>query len=786
MKEAAHLLPQEERLVRRIEALELPLVELWGWPGSGTSALLQALLARHDAVGLPLADLAPGEGARAALAAPPTARWVVVAGDPGERLADLASWLRPGQQVVFASRRRHPQGPLAVALLPPQELLLTPDEVARLWHLICGKPARAATVQALWQASDGWFRPLRLALEATGGTGLEDTSAEQLLEIPPVRLFLRHEVLDAVPPPERDLLLAAPCERPIGDGAGGDDGELVASGDALVAAWRVVEDLGLWVEGGDRDRLPALLAACLERERRRRRPLRPEPRPSRAAAANGATLLEAGEDGATVAAGGAVAAQQGEPRQARSAATSKECRDKQGVPRQARSAATGDRRSRGRLATGGAAADRRQAEPRPTGDRRSRGRLVAGGAAAGQQGELSGKGGMAVAAPGDSQRSPAIARDRPEFVGDGARSGLRRPRQAGSAAAADDNRSRGRQAPGGAVDAPVAAGAVAAAGAAAAAGASPAGRAGRHDGMVPPGRGPGSTAEQPAPPDASPAAPAVSALPAQAAATTEAAPATPHPDAARPTYRVRLFGGPMVRQLAAEGEREVGWKLRRSFQVLAFLASSPDLEAGREDLEEAVWPSDGERTIDRNFHPTLSHLRRALEREERGSVPPPLLYRGGIYRLNPEITWDIDLQEFNRRAAEGRELAARGEERAAADTWLRAWKLYRGPFLQGYYQAWVTARREECQQAYVELLRDLGDLSVRLDRAESALDAYRSVLLEDPLQERTHMAVMRLYAGQGRRDLVRRQYERLCTLLLDELGVEPLPETVQEYHRLMS
>jgi LuxR family maltose regulon positive regulatory protein len=242
----------------------------------------------------------------------------------------------------------------------------------------------------------------------------------------------------------------------------------------------------------------------------------------------------------------------------------------------------------------------------------------------------------------------------------------------------------------------------------------------------------------------------------------------------------------MVRQLGADGEREVGWKLRRSFQVLAFLASSPDLQAGREDLEEAVWPSDGERTIDRNFHPTLSHLRRALERRRRGSVPPPLLFRGGIYRLNPEIDWDVDLQEFNRHIAKGRELAARGEERAAADAWQRAWKLYRGPFLQGYYQAWVTARREECQQTYVELLRDLGDLSVRLERSENALDAYRAVLLEDPLQERTHLAVMRLYAGQGRRDLVRRQYERLCTLLLDELGVEPLPETVQEYHRLMS
>jgi DNA-binding SARP family transcriptional activator len=242
----------------------------------------------------------------------------------------------------------------------------------------------------------------------------------------------------------------------------------------------------------------------------------------------------------------------------------------------------------------------------------------------------------------------------------------------------------------------------------------------------------------------------------------------------------------MVRQLTADGEREVGWKLRRSFQVLAFLASSPDLQAGREDLEEAVWPSDGERTIDRNFHPTLSHLRRALERQRQDSAPPPLLFRAGIYRLNPEIEWHIDLQDFNRLVVEGRQLVARGEEGTAADTWQRAWRLYRGPFLQGYYQAWVTARREECQQAYVELLRDLGDLSVRIERAEEALDAYRAVLLEDPLQERTHLAVMRLYAAEGRRDLVRRQYERLCTLLLDELGVEPLPETVQEYHRLMS
>jgi DNA-binding SARP family transcriptional activator len=672
VSDATHLVPQAERLLRRIEGLEVPLVELWGWPGSGSSAVLQALLARQDVAGLALADLAPEEPARAVLAAA-TARRLVVAGDPAQYLDDLAGWLRPGTQLVFATRRRWRAGQLAVALLPPQELLLTVSEVARLWYLVCGKQPGAGTAEALWRASDGWFQPLRLALEATGGAGLEAATAEQLLELSPVRLFLRHEVLDALPATEREVLLAAPRERPAAGeescnapGAAGPSGAAVFAaaagaagaegGEAGLTAWRLVDELGFWVEGGDRDRLPALLAACLDRERRRRRP-------------------RVEKSGAMPVAGRAVPA---------------------GADHGARTAGA-------RHGTGGADAGHRA-------DAADAARPGAAGGGRGDGGD--GAGG------GDGRQGASLS---------GRSAGAARSRSGSGAAPSGTGAARS---------------------------------------------GPG---EDPTMAGAASVADAVG--PAGAAAPEESV---------RQAYRVRLFGGPTVRQLTAEGEREVGWKLRRSFQVLAFLASSPDLQAGREELEEAVWPSDGERTIDRNFHPTLSHLRRALERQRGGSVPQPLLFRAGIYRLNPEIEWHIDLQDFNRLVVEGRELIARGEDGAAADCWQGAWKLYRGPFLQGYYQAWVMSRREACQQAYVELLRDLGDLSMRLERSEDALDSYRAVLLEDSLQERTHLAVMRLYAAQGRRDLVRRQYERLCTLLLDELGVEPLPETVQEYHRLMS
>ena len=246
------------------------------------------------------------------------------------------------------------------------------------------------------------------------------------------------------------------------------------------------------------------------------------------------------------------------------------------------------------------------------------------------------------------------------------------------------------------------------------------------------------------------------------------------------------MGSPVARQRDEEGERDLDWRLRRAFQVLAFLASSPGLQAGREEVIEAVWSTEGERTIERNFHPTLSHLRRALEGGNRGKDrPAPLLFRNGVYRLNPEVGWEIDVIEFYRLTDEGKELAGRRELEAAVEAWQRAWKLYRGPFLQGYYEGWVTSRRDTYQRRYLELLRDLGDLYVDLRRGEEAMDAYRSYLVEDPFQERVHVEVMRLYAGQGRRDLVRRQYDQLCRILLEELGQAPMQETTLKYHELM-
>ena len=267
----------------------------------------------------------------------------------------------------------------------------------------------------------------------------------------------------------------------------------------------------------------------------------------------------------------------------------------------------------------------------------------------------------------------------------------------------------------------------------------------------------------------------------------------------RPQARISLLGPPRVTLVPEteveteteggdEDEVEIHWPLKRALKILAYLASSEELQAPRDDITAALWPEDDEARIARNFHPTLSRLRRTFHEaweEVRGApAPTPLLFVHDSYRLNPDIVWEVDVVELSAAGERGRRVMEEDPE-AAVELFRDAVGLVRGPFLAGTYDAWAEPLRERYQRRWLDLLRELADLYVRLDRLTEAVDAYRRILIEDPLREPVHQALMRVYAMQGRRDLVRRQYDRLANLLAEELGVEPLPQTTEEYHRLM-
>ncbi len=250
-------------------------------------------------------------------------------------------------------------------------------------------------------------------------------------------------------------------------------------------------------------------------------------------------------------------------------------------------------------------------------------------------------------------------------------------------------------------------------------------------------------------------------------------------------FELDLLGVPRVRVVGKDGRvEEARLRLRRALRLLAFLATSPGQQAPRAELLEALWPEADPLTIRRNFHPTLSALRRDLGVPARG--PQPVEVKAGVYRLSPAFAWRLDTEELVAAAAAGAAAAAVGRSEEAVAAWESGWHLYRGPLLDGMEdQPWIEARREALRSRYLDLLRGLGTVQAQLGRVEAALDAWRALLLQESLEEDAHLAVMRLYARQGRRDLVRRQFDRMENLLREELGVEPRLETALEFQRLL-
>lgn len=252
----------------------------------------------------------------------------------------------------------------------------------------------------------------------------------------------------------------------------------------------------------------------------------------------------------------------------------------------------------------------------------------------------------------------------------------------------------------------------------------------------------------------------------------------------RGRVELRLLGPTeaRVRKAPEDAWHSGHWPLKKAFRALAFLATCPGGSATREELTEAVFPRADEGWLERNFHPTLSHLRRGLGLDAGHS---PLEWRDGRYGLARDLTWWIDVEAHAGAADRGREAASAGRDEEAVGALREAWSLYRGPLLEGWFEPWAEQRRSTAAERHQTVLRELGGALLRLGRHDEALDAFRAALVEDPLEERLQVEILRLYGRSGRRDLVRRQYERLRTQLREELGVEPLPATTEVYQRLM-
>ena len=218
-----------------------------------------------------------------------------------------------------------------------------------------------------------------------------------------------------------------------------------------------------------------------------------------------------------------------------------------------------------------------------------------------------------------------------------------------------------------------------------------------------------------------------------------------------PGIQIRLLGGFEV----VVGGRPVDaarWTRRRAAALVKLLALAPARTMHREQVIDALWPDDRVDTATPKLHKAAHFARKALG---DGSA---IVLRGELVALFPDAAITVDAVEFEHRIVD----ALRSDDNTAlaraVDTFGPVELLPGDP-----YDTWLDESRRQLRRLHTDALR-------RLER-------WDEVLAIDAADERAHRAKMRGFIAAGDHAAAIRQYEYLKSVLRDEFGAAPSPDT---------
>ncbi len=230
----------------------------------------------------------------------------------------------------------------------------------------------------------------------------------------------------------------------------------------------------------------------------------------------------------------------------------------------------------------------------------------------------------------------------------------------------------------------------------------------------------------------------------------------------------------MVELAGRRREQLMPGRMGRLLFVYLILNRTRDVSS--DELVEALWPEGAPPGAEATLRTLVSKLRRALGTETLG--------RGGAYRLSLPAEAQVDLEA-------ALDAIHRAETAVAAADWKRAWgpsqvALFtaRRGFLSDEDAPWAERQRRELAEMELRALECyaaacLGVGGIELPAAERTA---RRLVEREPYRESAHRILMRALAAGGNIADALRAYDRLSSLLRDELGVDPGPQT-KEVHR---
>ena len=215
------------------------------------------------------------------------------------------------------------------------------------------------------------------------------------------------------------------------------------------------------------------------------------------------------------------------------------------------------------------------------------------------------------------------------------------------------------------------------------------------------------------------------------------------------------------------------WVRDKTVQLLQYLISNRQRHAlHKEKIMDHLW-EDGD---DRDFKVALHGVNKVLEPERPSRTEPTYVVRQGVsYQLDLEKVW-IDVEALEKYVIIGNE--SLGTDNIISKTAYKyAIELYQGIYLPNrIYEDWSSEEREKTQMLILGAYTTLSEILLNENPIESIRLAQNALSI-DPTWEDAYRLQMQGYLAKGNRPQAIKTYQKCVTVLEEEYGIDPLPET---------
>lgn len=238
--------------------------------------------------------------------------------------------------------------------------------------------------------------------------------------------------------------------------------------------------------------------------------------------------------------------------------------------------------------------------------------------------------------------------------------------------------------------------------------------------------------------------------------------------------------GPVV---IHQSDQEVkGFRSRKASALLIYLACTQRPQR-RETLADLLWGDCAPQQAQSNLRTTLVHLRDRL-----GDC---LQSTEGQLSISPRHPCRVDTLELQRQLVRLLPNQRTLLTQPTAEQLEEALHLYQGDFLAGfhvqnapYFEEWVLLEGERLRRMVIEGYQRLVGFYLAQGEYKSGLRSVDRWLALDRLDEIGHSQRMHLLAADGQRGAALAQYETCRRILQDDLGVEPVEQTILLYESI--